>query len=54
VTATLSSKSLISGAVTVTFSASASAAAKVVPITIWANSGARVHYITVNVTVSPA
>ena len=54
VTATLSSKSLVSGAITMTFSASASAAKKVVPITIWANSGARVHYITVNVNVSPA
>jgi hypothetical protein len=54
VSATLSSQSLVSGGVTVTFSASASAAKKVVPITIWATSGARVHYITVNVSVSPA
>jgi hypothetical protein len=54
VTATLSSQSLVSGAVTVTFTASASAAKKMVPITIWATSGARVHYITVNVNVSPA
>ena len=54
VTATLSSKSLISGAVIVTFSASTSAVSKVVPITIWATSGTRVHYITLNVAVSPA
>jgi hypothetical protein len=54
VSATLSSQSLVSGAVTVTFSASASAAAKVVPITIWASSGARVHYMTFNVSVTPA
>ncbi len=54
VAATLSSTSLTSGAVTVTFSASASAARKVVPVTIWAISGARVHYITVNVNVIPA
>jgi hypothetical protein len=54
VTATLSSQSLVSGAVAVTITASASAASKVVPVTIWASSGARVHYITVNVTVKPA
>ena len=54
VTATLGSNNLVSGVVTVTFSASASAAKKVVPITIWATSGARVHYITVNVNVTPS
>lgn len=54
VTATLSSNSLVSGPVTITFSASTSVTSKVVPITIWASSGARVHYITVNVNVSPA
>jgi len=54
VTASLTTKSLIKGQVTLTFSASASAVKHVVPITIWASSGARVHYITVNVSVSPA
>ena len=52
VTGSFSSSSLISGQVTLTLTASASAATKVVPITIWASSGARVHYMTVNVSVS--
>ncbi len=52
VTASLSSTSLVSGAVTVTFTASSSAVKQTVPITLWGISGSRVHSVTFYVNVS--
>ena len=53
VTANFSTPNLISGMATLTLAASKSATAQTVPITIFANSGSRVHSITVMVTVVP-
>jgi len=52
VAASLSSTSLVSGAVTVTFTASSSAVKQTVPITLWGISGSRVHSVTFYVNVS--
>jgi hypothetical protein len=52
VTASLSTTSLISGDVTFTFSSASTAVKQTVPITIWASSGARVHYMTFNLNVA--
>jgi hypothetical protein len=54
VTATMSSGSLVSGAVTLTFKASSSAVNQTVPVTLWAVSGSRVHTVTFNLHVVPA
>lgn len=54
VTASISSASLVSGAVTITFKASASAVNQTVPVTLWAVSGSRVHTVTFNLHVVPA
>jgi hypothetical protein len=54
VTASMSSASLVSGAVTITFKASASAVNQTVPVTLWAVSGSRVHTVTFNLHVVPA
>ena len=54
VTASMSSGSLVSGAVTITFKATASAVNQTVPVTLWAVSGSRVHTVTFNLHVVPA
>jgi hypothetical protein len=54
VSASLSSKALTSGPVTVKFSATGSAATQTVPVTLWAVSGSRVHTITFNLHVTPS
>jgi len=51
VSASLSSTSLVSGKVTITFHKSSSAATQTVPVTLWAVSGSRVHSITFNLHV---
>jgi hypothetical protein len=53
VTASISNGSLVSGAVTVSFKAS-STAANQTPVTLWGVSGSRVHSVTFNVHVVPA
>ena len=53
VTAAISNGNLVSGAATITFTASKTAVAQTVPITLWATSGARVHTATFNVKVVP-
>jgi hypothetical protein len=50
----MSSGSLVSGAVTLTFKASSSAVNQTVPVTLWAVSGSRVHTVTFNLHVVPA
>jgi hypothetical protein len=52
VAASLSSANLVSGAVTVTFTASSNAVKQTVPITLWGISGSRVHSVTFYVNVS--
>lgn len=52
VTATFSSPSLVSGNSTLTLTASSSATAQTVPITIFAISGSRVHTLTLWVAIS--
>jgi hypothetical protein len=54
VSASLSSKSLTNGTVTVKFHASTSSGTKTVPITLWAVSGSRVHTVTFNLHVTPS
>jgi hypothetical protein len=54
VSASLSQSSLVSGVVTLTFSASTTAVAQTVPITLWASSNDVVHSATFYVTVAPA
>jgi Right handed beta helix region len=46
--------SMVSGATTLHFGASTSAAYQTVPVTLWAVSGSRVHSITVYVHVTPS
>jgi hypothetical protein len=52
VSASLSSKSLVSGRVAITLTAAKGTKTQTVPITIWATSGSRVHYIMVDVNVT--
>ncbi len=52
VSASLSTKSLTSGAVTIKFTATKTAATQTVPITLWAVSGSRVHTITFPLSVT--
>ena len=52
VTASFSAPSLISGASTLTFTASSTSASQTVPVTLWAISGDRVHNITFNLSVT--
>jgi hypothetical protein len=52
VTASLSQSSLVSGAVTVTFTAAPKATKQTVPITLWAASESRVHFVTFYLNVS--
>jgi hypothetical protein len=52
VTATLSQSSLVSGAVTINFTAASSAKKQTVPITLWGISGSRVHNVTFYLSVS--
>lgn len=54
VSASISNGSLASGAATISFSATASAANQTVPVTLWAISGSRVHSVTFNLHVVPA
>ena len=54
VTASYSQNSLISGAPVLTLTASSAAINQTVPITIIANSGSRVHTVSVNVHIVPA
>ncbi len=54
VSASLSTKSLSSGAVTVKFGASKTAKRETVPVTLWAVSGSRVHTVTFNLYVTPS
>lgn len=54
VTASISNASLVSGAATITFSASSSAINQTVPVTLWAVSGSRVHSVTFYLHVVPA
>ena len=51
VSASLSSASLVSGMVTITFHAASTVGAQTVPVTLWAISGSRVHSITFNLHV---
>jgi hypothetical protein len=53
VTATLSPSSLVSGTVTITFTAASTAVKQTVPITLWGISGSRVHNVTFYLSVSP-
>ena len=53
VTATLSKTSMLSGAVTITFTAASTAVKQTVPITLWGISGSRVHNVTFYLNVSP-
>lgn len=53
VTASFSQASLLNGAATLTFSASKSAKAQTVPVTVWAVSGNRVHSSTFYLQVVP-
>jgi hypothetical protein len=52
VTASLSQTSLVSGAVTLTITASKTAATQTVPIILWGISGSRVHSVTFYLSVS--
>jgi len=52
VTASISRSSLVSGAATITFNAASTAARQKVPVTLWAGSGSRVHFVTFYVNVS--
>ena len=52
VTAALSQSSLVSGSVTLTFTAKSTAVKQTVPITLWAVSGSRVHNVTFYLNVS--
>jgi Right handed beta helix region len=52
VTASLSQSSLVSGAVTITFTAATKATKQTVPVTLWAASGSRVHFVTFYLNVS--
>ena len=54
VTASIGNGSLVSGAATITFSASSTAVNQTVPVTLWAVSGSRVHAVTFNLHVVPA
>ena len=54
VSASLNHYSLVKGTVNLTLSATNYAVNKVVPITLWAVSGNRVHSVTVNVHIVPA
>lgn len=54
VTASISNGSLVSGAATITFTASSWAVNQTVPVTLWAVSGSRVHTVTFNLHVVPA
>jgi len=54
VSASLNHYSLVKGTVNLTLSATHYAVNKVVPITLWAVSGSRVHSVTVNVHIVPA
>jgi hypothetical protein len=54
VTATFSQKSILSGVVSLTVTASSTAVAQTVPITLFATSGSRVHSVTFCVQVVPA
>jgi Right handed beta helix region len=53
VSASLSTANLVSGAATVTLTATKAAVNQTVPITLWAVSGSRVHSVTFNVHVVP-
>jgi hypothetical protein len=53
VTASISSGTLVSGVVTISFSANSSAVNQTVPVTLWAVSGSRVHSATFNLHVVP-
>lgn len=52
VTASLSQSSLVSGSVSITFSAASTAVTQKVPVTLWAVSGSRVHNVTFYLNVS--
>jgi hypothetical protein len=54
VTAAFSQSNLVSGAVSITFSAALGAAKQTVPITLWAISGSRVRSVTFYLNVSSA
>jgi hypothetical protein len=54
VTASFSPSALTSGKSTLTLKASSSAATQMVPITVFASSGSRVHSITLKVNIQPA
>ena len=51
VTASLSQSSLVSGAVTLTFTAASTAKTQTVPVTLWGISGSRVHSVTFYLSV---
>ena len=51
VTASISNATLVSGAATITFTASTTAVNQTVPVTLWAVSGSRVHSVTFNLQV---
>lgn len=53
VSGSLSQSSLVSGAVTVTFSAAPTAVKQKVPVILWGVSGSRVHSVTIYLNVSP-
>jgi hypothetical protein len=53
VSASISNANLVSGAATLTLSATSSATNKTVPITLWATSGSRVHSVTFYVHMVP-
>jgi len=54
VSASLSTRHLTSGLVTIEFRASRTAAWRTVPVTLWAVSGNRVHSVTFNLSVTPS
>ena len=53
VRAAFSQSSLVSGAVTITFSANSTAVKQKVPVILWGVSGSRVHSVTLYLNVSP-
>jgi hypothetical protein len=53
VSASFSQGSLVSGASSITFTASSTATKQTVPVTLWAVSGSRVHNVTFYLAVSP-
>ena len=53
VSAKISNGSLVSGTSTITFSSTSSASNQIVPVTLWAVSGSRVHSATFNLHVVP-